>query len=66
MDKKYLPQEKWAIKNGYIAKTYKLPVEIVEKFKETCAKEGVSQSSALVNLISKFIEKHQKKSSSKN
>ena len=60
MNKKYIPQEKWNKKNGYMCKSYKLPIYIVEGLKSICTELGVSQSSVLINLISEFISENKK------
>ena len=43
-------------KIGYISKSYKLSKETAEAFKETCAKEGVSQASKLAELMVAYIQ----------
>lgn len=61
MDKKYISQEMWNKKNGYMCKSYKLPIYVVENLKNTCAELGMSQSSVLTDLINEFVEKNKKK-----
>lgn len=49
---------KWNAKVGYIAKTYKLKKEVVEKFAEKCKENNESQASALTRLMQKYIEEN--------
>lgn len=55
---KYRFQEKYAQTNGLSAKTYKLNKELADRFKEVCNKIGKSQSSALTELMTDFIDKN--------
>lgn len=54
---KYESQHKWQDKKGLIPKTYKLNKDIVEKFKEACDMNGVSQASTISELMNVYIEK---------
>lgn len=47
--------EKYQKKAGLINKSYKFKKDVVEEFKETCDNLGVSQASALTDLMKKFI-----------
>ena len=50
--------EKYQLKAGYIAKTYKLKRELTEAFAQACEKAGVSQAAAISELMREFIEKN--------
>nr|DAJ58120.1 MAG TPA: transcriptional repressor [Caudoviricetes sp.] len=49
---------KWNKKAGYVAKSYKLKKEVVEKFSEACKNAGVSQAGQLTKMMQEFIEKN--------
>lgn len=49
---------KWNKKVGYVAKSYKLKKEVVEKFSEACKNAGVSQAGQLTKMMQEFIEKN--------
>ena len=55
---------KYQEKIGLVAKTYKLKKEVVEKFAETCKEQGKGVSATLTELMCKYIEEHQTKSTS--
>lgn len=54
---KYIYQERWQKKAGYISKTYKLRKELVDNFAAICRKNGISQASQLSILMQEFINK---------
>lgn len=49
---------KWNKKAGYVAKSYKLKKEVVEKFSEACKNAGVSQAGQLTKMMQEFTEKN--------
>ena len=55
-EKKVRPQDKWDKKAGVISKTYKVNEKTAEKFKEACAKAGVSMGTQLTKMMNDFIE----------
>lgn len=55
-DKKFSPQERYAIKNGLISKSYKISRETAEAFQEACKKAGVSMSTQLTTMMQDFIK----------
>jgi hypothetical protein len=46
---------KWNKKAGYVAKTYKLKLEVVEAFARACEERGVSQAGQLTKMMNEFI-----------
>ena len=46
----------WAKNSSYTSKSYKLKKDLVESFKKACEHQGISQSSALSDFMSNFIE----------
>ncbi len=52
----YAPQEKWAKKNEYITKGYKMYRSQADAFAEACKKAGVSQSSKITELMDIFVK----------
>ena len=55
-DKKISPQERYALKNGLISKSYKISRETAEAFQEACRKTGVSMSTQLTIMMEDFIK----------
>ena len=49
-------QDRWAEKNGYISKSYKLKAKTVQRFAEACDKCDVSYSEKLQELMDDFIK----------
>jgi len=56
-------QDRWQRNNRIIAKSYKLKRSLVDEFKKACDNQGVSQSSAISELMNNFIESNKIKSS---
>ena len=50
-----IASEKYQKKAGYKAKTYKLHIEIVDRFAQACDKAGRSQAAVITELMEKFI-----------
>jgi hypothetical protein len=48
---------KWAKKKGLVAKSYKLPLDVVEAFAEACEEKGISQSAQLSKYMIGFIKR---------
>ena len=53
--------ERYQKKAGYIAKTYKLKVDTVTLFAESCRKAGVSQAYQLSRMMQEFIRSVEQK-----
>ena len=47
--------DKYQKKAGYIAKTYKLKGDVVERFAAACEKAKVSQAAKITELMEQFI-----------
>ena len=62
-DYQLTPQDKWQQNNGLIAKSYKLKRELVDEFKQTCEKLGISQAGAISQLMNEFISNNSTRSS---
>lgn len=58
--KKVRPQDAWNERAGLISKSYKLKKELVEEFKVTCDRVGVSQAGQISKMIQAFIERNKK------
>ena len=58
--KKIRPQDAWNERAGLISKSYKLKKELVENFKETCDRMGVSQAGQISKMMQEFIERNKK------
>lgn len=56
MEVKESPREKWNREHGYISKSYKLKIDIVESFAEACQRAGVSQAGQLTRMMKSFID----------
>ena len=56
-DKKISPQERYAIKNGLVSKSYKISRETADAFQEACKKAGVSMSTQLTAMMQDFIHR---------
>ena len=56
-----IASEKYQKKTGYMAKTYKLKREVVERFEEACKKAGVSQSGQLTKMMLMFVDEMDEK-----
>lgn len=52
----YKAQEKWAQKNGYITKGFKMYRTQAEAFARACEKAGVSQAAKITELMEKFVK----------
>lgn len=50
--------EKYQKKAGLKAKAFKLNENLVNEFKLTCERMGISQASAISEFMEDFIEKH--------
>lgn len=46
-------------KNHYSPITVQLPIETVERFREKCKAEGISQTSIIRDAIEAFLEKEE-------
>lgn len=55
-ERKVTPQERWAKKNKYITKGFKMYKSQAEEFAKACDKAGRAQSAVIVELIQKFID----------
>lgn len=51
---------KYEKSKGIIAKSFKMPRELADQFKEACEEAGVGQAETIRNLMKGFIEEHQK------
>lgn len=47
---------KWNAKVGYIAKSYKLKKDVVEKFAEKCKENNESQASVITRMMLEYIK----------
>jgi len=54
-ERKPYRQDIWQKKNGIISKSYKLRRSLVDEFKSACDQQGISQASAISELMSNFI-----------
>ena len=52
----YRFQKKYMEKKGLIVKSYKMPKNIVDKFRDICKEQGKSQNSVLTKLMISYIE----------
>ncbi|MEY8285364.1 chemotaxis protein [Lachnospiraceae bacterium 50-23] len=52
-----IASEKYQKKAGYMVKGFKLKKEIVQKFEDACAKDGVSQAGQIAKLMKEYVEK---------
>lgn len=52
--------EKYGKKAGWISKSYKLKIEVVERFAEACDSANVSQAGQLTKMMEEFIKKVKK------
>ena len=50
------PQERWAAKNDYITKGFKMYRKQADDFAEACKKVGVSQAAKITELIQGFVD----------
>ena len=57
-EKKTRPQDKWDMKAGVSAKTYKVNTAGAEEFKKVCKELHLSQGPALTKLMQQFIEEN--------
>ena len=57
-EKKIRAQDKWDMKAGVSAKTYKLKKDVADAFAETCDRLGVSKASQLTKMMTEFIEQN--------
>lgn len=60
MEEKKKPRTSAAVKNRYAEKVYgtilvKLPKDLVNRFKEKCSKEGVSQAQVFRAAIEEYL-----------
>ena len=49
--------QKYQIKAGYAAKSYKLKKEVAEEFAAACEKMNVSQSAQLTEMMMEFVNR---------
>ena len=59
-EKKQRPQDRWDVKAGMVAKTYKVKKEDAEAFAETCKRNGVALGIKLSELMRKYAEQNKK------
>lgn len=52
----YDPQERWAKKNDYITKGFKMYRSQADAFADACEKAGVSQAAKITELMEKFVK----------
>ena len=57
-EKKIRAQDKWDMKAGVSAKTYKVNTAVADAFAETCDRLGVSKASQLTKMMTEFIEQN--------
>ena len=56
----YDPQERWAKKNDYITKGFKMYRSQADAFAAACEKAGVSQAAKITELMDKFVREIEK------
>ena len=54
-EKKLCRQDRWDVKKGIAAKTYKIDKQVAEDFKAACKRAGVSMGPQLTTMMQKFI-----------
>ena len=54
------PQERWAEKNDYITKGFKMYRSQAEAFENACKKAGVPQSAKIIELMQGFVDEVKK------
>lgn len=47
--------KKYQQKAGYVAKSYKLKKDVIEKFEQACKKYGISQAKQLTHMMLEFV-----------
>ncbi|MFR8738884.1 MAG: hypothetical protein ACLVFL_09110 [Eubacterium sp.] len=57
-EKKIRPQDRWDLKAGISAKTYKVNTAVADEFKSLCKELHLSQGPELTKLMQQFIEKN--------
>ncbi len=53
-------QREFEKRHGLKTKSFVLPAELIERFKDACQKAGVTQSAQIQYLMTKFIEETEK------
>ncbi len=56
--KRIRPQDAWNERAGLVSKSYKLKKSLVEDFKASCDKAGVSQAGQISKMMQEFIEQN--------
>lgn len=49
---------RYEAKAGWISRSYKMKKDVVDEFKTTCERVGVSQAGQLMTMMKDFIEKN--------
>ena len=57
-EKKIRAQDKWDMKAGVSAQTYKVNTAVAEEFKKVCKELHLSQGPELTKLMQQFIEEN--------
>lgn len=60
MEKRTFTEEKqsWDKKNGFVAKTYKMHVDVVHEFARACEQNGEAQRNVLTKLMKQYIDEN--------
>lgn len=58
--KQTIASKKYQEKVGMISKSYKLRIDIVQRFAEACEKQGVSQAAKITEMMNEFIKSTEK------
>lgn len=54
--KKTRPQDRWDERACVRTASYKLPIDVIESYKETCRRLGVSMGPQLAEMMQRFID----------
>ena len=54
-EKKLCRQDRWDVKKGIAAKTYKIDKQVAENFKQACKQVGVGMGPQLTIMMQEFI-----------